>query len=1067
MVRSKATSLFFAFLYAITCMTVSAKTYYVATNGSDLNNGTSLSTPFATWQRGINVASPGDTIFVRGGVYYIRGYDNGVLIDPQAWPSPKGRSGTAGARIHFWAYPPDYEAGNRPILDCRYMDTRYNTTYGGFGLLNVQYWHIKGITVRNVYQRRTGGILGEGIGSANSANLIYENCTSYNISGRGFSHWSGAWNSWDGPNAPFKSDTTYFINCDAYNICDSLSSNPGNAGDGFKCGNYYRNVLYFIGCRAWNYSDDGIDPSGAGKRIVENCWVMATNKYLRFGIEGNGFKFSALGGDQAPHIPSDYVHVEVRNSMAAYCQGSSDPVHGSGFINNLEWYDGRQNNAIFHNNTSYRCGIGFSDFFQGATTRTSVWANNIAIYPLIPEYQVCISAPYQYTAYTNTWIPSKDWPGWSVNPAFSATDADFVSVDSSQIRWPRKPDGSLPDITFLKLKEGSDLIDAGTNIGLPYYGSKPDIGYSEFIKGAIVTPTPVFVNAVIQNTTPTRLEMNYNMTLANIVPATSVFTVRVNSSARSVTAVAVSGTRVFLTLASPVVYGDVVTVAYTKPATNPLQTPEGGQAASLSTQSVTNNCAAPVNQPPVVSITGPVSGSTFTAPATVTITANATDPDGTVAKVEFYNGTIKLGEKTSSPWSYTWNNVQAGTYSLTAVATDNSGAKTTSSPVSITVNATAPVNQPPVISITSPAGGSIYTAPATVTIATNASDPDGTVAKVEFYNGSIKLGEKTSSPWSYTWNNVQAGTYSLTAVATDNSGAKTTSTPVSITVNPATPGNQPPVISISSPASGSTYTAPATVAISANASDPDGTITKVEFFNGSTKLGERSSAPWSFTWNNVQPGTYQLTAVATDNANTKSTSSAVSITVNDPIPENQPPVVSIASPTKGKRYKKPANIEIHANASDPDGTIIKVEFYSETKKLAELTTAPWVFTWKDVDEGIYYLTAVATDNRNATTTSSPVEIAVEAGTFYDPDSEIFNLYPNPNNGHFTIDFVDPMQTENTRVTITSPDGRAVFNGNIYQEEITKKFDLSFLKPGVYICILTGRDIIVTKKFIKK
>ena len=66
----------------------------------------------------------------------------------------------------------------------------------------------------------------------------------------------------------------------------------------------------------------------------------------------------------------------------------------------------------------------------------------------------------------------------------------------------------------------------------------------------------------------------------------------VNAIARTVSSVAISGTKVLLTLSSPVAYGDVVTVAYTKPATNPLQTAAGGQAASISAQNVTNNVAA-------------------------------------------------------------------------------------------------------------------------------------------------------------------------------------------------------------------------------------------------------------------------------------------------------------------------------------------------------------------------------------------------------------------------------------------------------------------------------------------
>ena len=91
------------------------------------------------------------------------------------------------------------------------------------------------------------------------------------------------------------------------------------------------------------------------------------------------------------------------------------------------------------------------------------------------------------------------------------------------------------------------------------------------------------------------------------------------------------------------------------------------------------------NPPPSVSLTAPANGATYTAPATVTLQANASD-NGSVAKVEFFQGNTKLGEDTSSPYSYTWNNAGAGNYILTARATDNQGATATSSNVSITIN---------------------------------------------------------------------------------------------------------------------------------------------------------------------------------------------------------------------------------------------------------------------------------------------------------------------------------------------------------------------------------------------
>lgn len=97
------------------------------------------------------------------------------------------------------------------------------------------------------------------------------------------------------------------------------------------------------------------------------------------------------------------------------------------------------------------------------------------------------------------------------------------------------------------------------------------------------------------------------------------------------------------------------------------------------------------NQSPVVSITSPANGATFTNPANITINANASDSDGSVTKVEFFNGSVKLGEDTSAPYTYSWTNVSTGTYNLTAKATDNAGATTTSAAVSITVNPTQDV----------------------------------------------------------------------------------------------------------------------------------------------------------------------------------------------------------------------------------------------------------------------------------------------------------------------------------------------------------------------------------------
>jgi RHS repeat-associated protein len=93
------------------------------------------------------------------------------------------------------------------------------------------------------------------------------------------------------------------------------------------------------------------------------------------------------------------------------------------------------------------------------------------------------------------------------------------------------------------------------------------------------------------------------------------------------------------------------------------------------------------NEAPTVSLTSPANDATFTAPATITLTASAADPDGTIQKVEFFHGgTNLIATVTAAPYTFNWTNVGAGAYTLTAKATDNLGGETTSAPVNVTVN---------------------------------------------------------------------------------------------------------------------------------------------------------------------------------------------------------------------------------------------------------------------------------------------------------------------------------------------------------------------------------------------
>lgn len=188
------------------------------------------------------------------------------------------------------------------------------------------------------------------------------------------------------------------------------------------------------------------------------------------------------------------------------------------------------------------------------------------------------------------------------------------------------------------------------------------------------------------------------------------------------------------------------------------------------------------NIPPNVAMTSPADGSTFDSHAPPTLAATASDVDGYVAKVEFYDGPTKIGEDTTAPYTYSFpSNLASGTHSFTARAIDNLGAISTSNAISVTV--VNPNNVAPAISISAPVNNSAFTAGSAISITTNASDTDGNVTKVQFYQGATLLNEDTSAPFTFSWaSSATLGNYTFTAVATDNDGATTTSAPVTITL---------------------------------------------------------------------------------------------------------------------------------------------------------------------------------------------------------------------------------------------------------------------------------------------
>jgi hypothetical protein len=377
--------------------------------------------------------------------------------------------------------------------------------------------------------------------------------------------------------------------------------------------------------------------------------------------------------------------------------------------------------------------------------------------------------------------------------------------------------------------------------------------------------------------------------------------------------------------------------------------------------------ANPCGAAPAVSLTAPATGSTFVAPAAVqlTATASATASGAVVRKVEFYNGTTLLGTSTAAPYAFAWKAVPAGSYTVKAKATDSRGSIAFSAVSSIAVKA----NVVPKVTLTSPAAGSTFNAPATISLAATATDGDGTVTKVDFYNGTTRIGTAATPPYLFTWSNVAGGTWSLTAKATDDRGGVGTSTAVSVKVN------KPPTAAVTAPANNATIVLPATVTIKASATDADGSVGKVEFLRDGVLLGADASSPYSYTWSGMAPGTYVLTARSTDNSGVSTTSAPVTVTVKN----NAAPAVSITAPANGASLVSGVPVSITAAASDADGKIARVAFHVDdgTDRLLGTAAAPPYAVTQPLAAGTNVLTAVAFDDKGASTTSAPVTVAVK------------------------------------------------------------------------------------------
>lgn len=284
-------------------------------------------------------------------------------------------------------------------------------------------------------------------------------------------------------------------------------------------------------------------------------------------------------------------------------------------------------------------------------------------------------------------------------------------------------------------------------------------------------------------------------------------------------------------------------------------------------------------------------------------------------------------------------------------------------------------NKPPVVSLTAAKKDTVISGTSynNVVLTAVATDTDGSIVKVDFYSGQVFLGSSTTSPFIYKWTKVPTGTFTLTAKATDDAGAVSISNAIIMAVN----NNKLPSVSIVAPLSNQIFNEGNPFWIDAKATDSDGTIKRAELYKNEILI-----ATWNENYTNMynfyfvpDAGIFVFTIKVFDDLGGVAVSSPVTIEVR----ANKAPTINVNSPINNSFFYAPAEIEFEIDANDEDGSVKRVnivwrETEQNSKLIAELTSSPFKFTWKDVKAGNYKIFVAATDDKDRVTWSKEINI---------------------------------------------------------------------------------------------
>jgi parallel beta-helix repeat protein len=429
------------FVFLLSCHFSFSAEYYVAPNGNDSNNGT-IKNPVATVNKAQQLASSGDTVYIRGGVYKLKEEQIAQYHHIWAYVTKLDKDG-----ISYLAYKnetPVFNFENIKPENLRviaFFISGNNITVKGIEVTGVQ------VTIKDHTQSECFEIQG--------SNNTLEQLKMHDGMAIGVYITKGSNN--------------LILNCDAYRNWDSVSENgKGGNTDGFGChapaGN--KNNI-FRGCRAWFNSDDGFDLINSAEPVlIDHCWAFYNGYTADFKkrADGNGFKCGGYAGTPLEHLPNPIPRNTIQFCLAVGNKQAG--FYSNHHLNGSNWY----NNTAYHNRTNYdmlnRKAVKPVEYLEDTQGWGHVLTNNLGYGATGTEL-------------TNINKSACTLKNNYFDLSLTITATDFLSLDETFLTAPRQADGSLPETSFLRLKTSSNLIDAGIDIGFPFKGKSPDLGCFE------------------------------------------------------------------------------------------------------------------------------------------------------------------------------------------------------------------------------------------------------------------------------------------------------------------------------------------------------------------------------------------------------------------------------------------------------------------------------------------------------------------------------------------------------------------------------------------------------------